>query len=773
VDFTAPSVPEVLLTSSTSTLQFQVRAVDDSGTVSRVVVLYLRDGDTTWSRAELTLNPGTGYFEANVTPVGGLIHYFAQAADPSGNVAVALNNGNYFQALTPEPTLARFFAPASVNVGSPILLSLEPASVDVSPLFAFDCGNGVFGSFSPVNNTSCPTNENGPLTVRGQVQGAVLSTFTATVTVNDIAPTATFVAPSTVTAGDSFTLSLVNPFDPSNGDTNAGFLYAFDCGDGGDYGALSSNPSRNCPTPAASGTRTVRGKIQDQGGLASEYTTVVGVVSGAPVATTTPATDVTADGATLNGTVNARGASTSVTFEWGTTAGGPYPNTETATPDTVSGTSTTPVSTALTGLTPNTTYYYRVVATNSAGTTFGNEQSFTTLAAPPTATTDPATNVTDGGATLNGTVNANGSSTSVAFAWGTTAGGPYPNTATATPDTVTGTSDTPVSAVLGGLTPNTPYYYRVAATNAAGTVNGGEQSFTTTALPITTAAITGTPHPGCPSDFFSGQATVTLSTNVPVQSTQYRLTPFGGAPGSWLTYIGPFLVVSEGPNLVEFYSISLGGGVEPTQSVTVNITTFTQTAVLDNFNRADGRLGRSWSGSVGAYRIVGNQVDVTKDGPIYWRTSTPFGVNQEAYVTLTTVDADGPEQAVLLKVQGTLRPQWDQGVMEVLYDGLAGAVRVETFRLGSTSWTVYANTPVTFQNGDRLGARVLASGQVWIYKNCLLVSKTTLNTSDQTFFNGKGGWIGMWFVNSRDAYLDDFGGGTVTALPVSAPRKQE
>ena len=44
-----------------------------------------------------------------------------------------------------------------------------------------------------------------------------------------------------------------------------------------------------------------------------------------------------------------------------------------------------------------------------------------------------------------------------------------------------GTSDTAVSATASGLTPNTTYYYRVVATNAAGTTYGLEQSFRTAA----------------------------------------------------------------------------------------------------------------------------------------------------------------------------------------------------------------------------------------------------------------------------------------------------
>ena len=62
---------------------------------------------------------------------------------------------------------------------------------------------------------------------------------------------------------------------------------------------------------------------------------------------------------------------------------------------------------ALTGLQPGTRYYDQVVATSVGGTTAGTILSFTTLA-PPAATTQAATAVTDTTATLNGSVNPQG-----------------------------------------------------------------------------------------------------------------------------------------------------------------------------------------------------------------------------------------------------------------------------------------------------------------------------------------------------------------------------
>jgi hypothetical protein len=96
----------------------------------------------------------------------------------------------------------------------------------------------------------------------------------------------------------------------------------------------------------------------------------------------------------------------------------------------------------------------------------------------PTATTGTATSVTATTATLNGTVSANGSSTTVEFEYGTSSGS-YTSTATAAQSPVTGDS-VAVSAAVSGLGIGT-YYFRVKATNTVGTTYGAEQSVAITA----------------------------------------------------------------------------------------------------------------------------------------------------------------------------------------------------------------------------------------------------------------------------------------------------
>ncbi len=101
------------------------------------------------------------------------------------------------------------------------------------------------------------------------------------------------------------------------------------------------------------------------------------------------------------------------------------------------------------------------------------------VAAPPNVTTEPATAVGSTFATLNGIVNANKTSTTVIFEYGTTTA--YGSQVTADQSPATGNTDTAVSKAISGLTPSTTYHYRVVGQNYAGTTNGADTIFTTEA----------------------------------------------------------------------------------------------------------------------------------------------------------------------------------------------------------------------------------------------------------------------------------------------------
>jgi len=251
----------------------------------------------------------------------------------------------------------------------------------------------------------------------------------------------------------------------------------------GTTGAFSSNISGLIPATTYHYRAYVTSSVSTTYGADFTFTTL----AVAPTVVTNAATLVTGTGATLNGTVNANNSSTTVTFEYGTTIA--YGTTVTAIPSPVAGTTGTAVSYVLPGLTPNTTYHFRAVGVNVAGTANGGDLTFTTSAVLPSVVTDAASAVTALGATLNGTVNANNASTAVTFEYGLTVS--YGTVVNAIPSPVTGISDTPVSYALSGLQPNTTYHYRAVGVNVAGTANGGDLTFTTTSLAptvVTTAA---------------------------------------------------------------------------------------------------------------------------------------------------------------------------------------------------------------------------------------------------------------------------------------------
>ena len=98
-------------------------------------------------------------------------------------------------------------------------------------------------------------------------------------------------------------------------------------------------------------------------------------INDAPVVTTGSASSVTSVSATLNGTVNPNGLNTDFYFEYDTSLSFGSTTTRTAVGN---GTNAIPVSASLTGL-QRETYYYRIVAINSAGTSFGVNKTVTTL----------------------------------------------------------------------------------------------------------------------------------------------------------------------------------------------------------------------------------------------------------------------------------------------------------------------------------------------------------------------------------------------------------
>jgi uncharacterized protein (TIGR02145 family) len=201
---------------------------------------------------------------------------------------------------------------------------------------------------------------------------------------------------------------------------------------------------------------------------------LVDFIVGAPTVTTTNITNTTQISATGGGNVTSDGGAN-------VTAGGVCwsinQNPTITDSHTIDGTGTGVFISSLTGLTANTLYYVRAYTTNSVGTSYGSQVSFTTLPMlVPTVTTTAVTDVTQTTATSGGNVTSDGGGTV------TDRGVCYStnqNPTTTGAHTTDGTGTGLFISSLTGLSVNTLFYVRAFATNVLGTAYGDNISFTT------------------------------------------------------------------------------------------------------------------------------------------------------------------------------------------------------------------------------------------------------------------------------------------------------
>ncbi len=201
---------------------------------------------------------------------------------------------------------------------------------------------------------------------------------------------------------------------------------------------------------------------------------------GIPAATTDPAAVPTDTTVVVTGTVVPDGAFTNYWYEYGTTSalGNKIANQ-------VVGSGYPGISAPgyITGLSKDTTYYFRLVAENQYGRVAGAEYSFQTthgnpppVGTVPTVQTLPASGIAATSATLNGAVTPNRAATQYWFEYGKdqNLGG-----AIGFVSVGAGTAKVPASISLPNINPGTTYYFRLDAQNEFGTVVGSIVSFKT------------------------------------------------------------------------------------------------------------------------------------------------------------------------------------------------------------------------------------------------------------------------------------------------------
>jgi hypothetical protein len=194
-----------------------------------------------------------------------------------------------------------------------------------------------------------------------------------------------------------------------------------------------------------------------------------------PVVVTGPAEGIGETSATLTGTIDPEGTARQYHFEVGTTSA--Y-GLQTATQTTGAGTEPEPVSALVQGLSPATTYHYRLVADGVAG----QDRTFVTAAAParPWITRLRVSERTATSARISARVDPNGAPTTWYVEWGTSS-----SLGNRTPDQAlpAGPSAVPVSIVLDGLPSYTRIHWRLVAANSIGVRRTSRRSFVTARAP--------------------------------------------------------------------------------------------------------------------------------------------------------------------------------------------------------------------------------------------------------------------------------------------------
>jgi hypothetical protein len=228
-------------------------------------------------------------------------------------------------------------------------------------------------------------------------------------------------------------------------------------------------------------------------------------------------------GATLFGGVYPNGLATTYQWQYGTTTA--YGST-TAPQSIGSGRAPVSFTTALTGLTPSTTYHCRLVATNSAGTTYGYDSTLTTASGKPAATAAPAiTGTARTGSVLSvSTGTWNPAATSYAYQWQVGFGSGW-----ATISGATGATYTPTQSQVGGA-----IRAGVTATNGYGSTT----SWSALTADVASGGPTATAAP-----VLSGSARIGSSLSVSTgtwspAATGYRYQWQVGFGSGWVTIAG-------------------------------------------------------------------------------------------------------------------------------------------------------------------------------------------------------------------------------------------
>ena len=487
-----------------------------------------------------------------------------------------------------------------------------------------------------------------------------------------------------------------------------------------------------------------------------------------PTATTNAASAVTSTSATLNGSINANGASTAISFCFassnavnGSGALTSCTSNPTASVTTTSGAAS--VTGSVTGLSAGTTYYYQVIGSNSLGTTYGSVQSFQTLSPPTFTSLTPTSGSTAGGTSVTIT------GTNLSNATSVTIGG---TTATVTSNTSTQIVVTAPSGTAGAKD--------VVITTAGGTVTGTGSftyviptptytSLTPTSGPIaggTSVTITGTNLSSATSVTIGGSA-ATITSNT---STQIVVTSPSGTAGAKdvvvttaggsATGSGAFTLVSAptysslspssgtssggtsvtiaGTNLSNPTSVTIGGAAATI--ISNNSTQIVVTAPAGTIGAKDVVITTAGGTATGTGAFTYSGINWTK----IYETTQPYRNSNTSYAYTTGYGLGASDAAQTLITAGRIFNKV-RYVMTATRDGVEYSVDVYFDK-----WSTRTNPSSVDSTIDKLAIPTFGNAVQTNVSNCVIASDwpgVTNLSSAVTTGSGKTCRLELWFDN--------------------------